>query len=358
MRINLQNKIKYFDGIILPSEVEILFKEKVANKDIAIAIRWLKKLDNYTVDITAEKIMKYINLRHLRTTNLKNQGKHTSIIDESLYILYANTPEQGIDEYKRFVKTKTKWFCDNITPEKCDNTSLKAYIKKYGDEEGRNKHNLYRELQRKVANTTIHYWIAKGYSEAEAKDAVSKRQSTFSLEKCIEKYGDEEGRKIWQNRQDRWMKTMSSKSEDEIVDIHRRKMSTGGGVSKESMKRCMKYISFIEGKYGVQYQYGNNEFSIKYSDTNRYFYDFTDTTYKIIIEYHGTKFHVSPKLSEDEKKLWRGLGKYSYEESLERDKHKKKTAEDNGFTVFEIWSDHTNVEVESIFKEIERIYHK
>ena len=43
-------------------------------------------------------------------------------------------------------------------------------------------------------------------SEDEAEKALSERQSTFSLEKCIERYGDEEGRKIWLERQEKWQK--------------------------------------------------------------------------------------------------------------------------------------------------------
>ena len=37
----------------------------------------------------------------------------------------------------------------------------------------------------------IEYWIKKGFSEEEAKMKVAERQRTFTLEKCIEKYGKE-----------------------------------------------------------------------------------------------------------------------------------------------------------------------
>ena len=35
----------------------------------------------------------------------------------------------------------------------------------------------------------IEFWLAKGYNEEEAKQLISESQKTFSLEKCIEKYG-------------------------------------------------------------------------------------------------------------------------------------------------------------------------
>jgi very-short-patch-repair endonuclease len=50
------------------------------------------------------------------------------------------------------------------------------------------------------------YWMNKGYTEEESKKIVSEKQSTFSLEKCIEKYGEKDGRKRWVDRQDKWNK--------------------------------------------------------------------------------------------------------------------------------------------------------
>jgi hypothetical protein len=38
-----------------------------------------------------------------------------------------------------------------------------------------------------TSNTTLEYYLNQGMNEDEAKLALRKRQSTFSLEKCIEK---------------------------------------------------------------------------------------------------------------------------------------------------------------------------
>lgn len=55
--------------------------------------------------------------------------------------------------------------------------------------------------------TTIQYWLKKTDGDLEkAKELLSKRQSTFSLEKCIEKYGEKEGKQRWLNRQEKWHK--------------------------------------------------------------------------------------------------------------------------------------------------------
>lgn len=47
-------------------------------------------------------------------------------------------------------------------------------------------------------HTRKEYWMAKGFSEEDAIQMVSERQSTFTLEKCIEKHGKVEGTKVWQ----------------------------------------------------------------------------------------------------------------------------------------------------------------
>ena len=70
-----------------------------------------------------------------------------------------------------------------------------------------------REARRKADEnrshtTQIDYWLNKGYSEQEAKEKLSERQKTFSKKICIEKYGKEEGLKIWKERQAKWMKSM------------------------------------------------------------------------------------------------------------------------------------------------------
>ena len=81
-------------------------------------------------------------------------------------------------------------------------------FKKYDgmtDEEKEKQIREYRQTDRDDRNTNqIKYWIKKGYSEEEAKQKVSERQSTFTLEKCIAKYGEEEGIRRYTERQTKW----------------------------------------------------------------------------------------------------------------------------------------------------------
>jgi hypothetical protein len=51
------------------------------------------------------------------------------------------------------------------------------------------------------------YWIGKGYSEEESIKIISNKQSTFSLKKCIDKYGEDDGKVVWKKRQEKWAKS-------------------------------------------------------------------------------------------------------------------------------------------------------
>lgn len=79
------------------------------------------------------------------------------------------------------------------------------------------------EKYQAYTNTQLQYWLDKGLSLDDAKKVLSERQSTFSLKKCIEKYGKSEGEKKFQERQDKWQKTLNSKSNDEIQKINESK---------------------------------------------------------------------------------------------------------------------------------------
>lgn len=54
----------------------------------------------------------------------------------------------------------------------------------------------------------VETYTNQGYSLEESNVMVSKRQSTFSYEKCIEKYGLEEGVGVFEARQAKWLKSL------------------------------------------------------------------------------------------------------------------------------------------------------
>lgn len=51
----------------------------------------------------------------------------------------------------------------------------------------------------------IEYYLSRGYSQYQSEQMLKESQQTFSLDKCIEKYGEEDGKKRWLERQEKWL---------------------------------------------------------------------------------------------------------------------------------------------------------
>jgi len=111
------------------------------------------------------------------------------------------------------------------------------------------------------------YFIKKGFDEDVAFTLLKQRQSTFTLEKCIAKYGEEEGLVVWTNRQLKWQKTLDSKSEKEKQDINSRKSTK---INYKTLWSC----SLNEDGYFYVLKINDNTFKIgitsKPSITQRY----------------------------------------------------------------------------------------
>lgn len=151
--------------------------------------------------------------------------------------------------------------------------SLQNLIEKYGKDIGEEKYKKFCSSAGK--NTKLSYYLSKGMSEEEAKDALKKRQTTFSLERCIEKYGEDEGRKRFEARQQKWQEALNSKSEEEKKEIRRKKgldkngNPHKGGITFDRLKHdktlskkdCFIYLLF--NKLNKKYKIGITTRKIK-----------------------------------------------------------------------------------------------
>lgn len=188
-------------------------------------------------------------------------------------------------------------------------------------------------------NTKIEYYLEKGMSEEQAEEALIERQTTFSLEKCIDKYGDEEGTKVWLERQTKWIKTMDDKSDEEKAEIYKRKILNSKSHSKVSMKLFDDIYDKIKDDFEKIY-YGNliNEYFIYDRDKKRYFlYDFVVKDTKKCIEFNGWYWHCKPSLYEAD---FYNMNKKMYAKEIwEFDAYKNNLIEKNGFEVLVVWED-------------------
>ena len=152
--------------------------------------------------------------------------------------------------------------------------------------------------------TQLKYWIARGYDEDEAREMLAERQRTFTLEKCIERYGEEEGKRIYEDRQIRWQNTLNSKPPEEIERINRAKMNFG------PQKKGYSLISqelFWEIHKAIKNDFKNIRFATLDPETNErsennnelhihcgnycYFLDFYIEDINVDIEFDGDRWH-------------------------------------------------------------------
>lgn len=91
----------------------------------------------------------------------------------------------------------------------------------------------------------LDYYLIRGMDEESAKEALRERQSTFTLEKCIERYGEESGFLIWEDRQIRWQNTLKNKCKEEIDIINSKKNYLDYTRFREKYSGC----SDIENRY-------------------------------------------------------------------------------------------------------------
>lgn len=134
----------------------------------------------------------------------------------------------------------------------------------------------------------IEYYLSRGYSQYQSEQMLKESQQTFSLDKCIEKYGEEDGKKRWQNRQEQWLKNYPKNNYSKI--------------SQTLFDDIMKNIKCLYNE--VYYATLNEEYTLK-TKNKVYKLDFYIKDNKKVIEFDGDYWHDQNKpgnKSRDEQK--------------------------------------------------------
>lgn len=164
--------------------------------------------------------------------------------------------------------------------------------------------------------TKLSYWLEKTNGNVEeAEKLLAQRQATFSLDKCIAKYGNEKGHEIWLNRQEKWQKNyrksnFSKVSQELFWQIFEKLDSSKHIFFAELGENKEKDLSGINHELVLRL----NESVIKP--------DFVDVEKRKIIEFDGEYWH---KVKNKD---------YSFEDT--RDAKKEKTIIDGGYSLLRI----------------------
>lgn len=181
-----------------------------------------------------------------------------------------------------------------LTPDEISKKIKALYTKSFVSMNANNNNHL-----------RLDYYISRGYSEEEAGRLLHDRQRTFTLDKCIKKYGQELGKKVFADRQEKWQNTLKSKSAEEIDRINRAKTKCSRflrSYSKISQKLFNQLYEKIKHSFTNVYfatlikdtptAYNNYEYEVLTEDNyHKYYLDFYIEDNNKIIEFDGDYWH-------------------------------------------------------------------
>lgn len=215
----------------------------------------------------------------------------------------------------------------------------KNFVKGDITEQTKKKAQQTRKEHPERQQTKIEYYLLKTDGDMEkAIEMLKERQAVGRLSKFIERYGEVEGKKRWEERQEKWMNTLNSKSPEEMADINRRKIWKKGcqsSLEKDIFENLHSHISELK-----QQLYLSNSFS------SWYVYDLY---YKNkIIEIHGDFWHGNPIKYKENDLMYGGK---TASEIWARDDDKIETAKKAGYEVKVVWESEYNNNKQQILKE-------
>lgn len=288
----------------------------IQNTNIKICIQCNQPFSGRRADskTCSRKCIAKINNLKRSTVKLKERLENITDPVKCLMCDYASTSLQShiqhhhnmsIAEYKDkfnvdntaiYHQSYTKFFSDKILGENNPahdhggkfSPYSKNFIKYDGMHDDEKEQNIA-SIVTKAGNTKdinethttrIEYYINKGMTREEAQDALSLRQTTFSLEKCIADHGEIEGLEVWKNRQEKWNKNFKKNNYSMISQKLFNQITDTVGMDRA---KTFKYAT--SGEYNF-----NNEQIIKLND-RVIKPDFYDTTTNKIIDFYGDYWH-------------------------------------------------------------------
>jgi len=139
----------------------------------------------------------------------------------------------------------------------------------------------------------LSYWTER-YGEEEGQRLYYDRQNTFNREKLIAKYGEEEGIRRWNERQEKWLASLEALPEEKKIEINAKKGFWKHSEPKTQLMDPDDPFNQIDTKlYVIEYQpLGYDKSFIKIGVTSKYLSQrFPSVTIKDVIKvYHADRF--------------------------------------------------------------------
>lgn len=284
----------------------LMYKYGLSKKEALLLI--LKKSKE-----RGEKIKDSLQKKFIKNNNFFKEKSHQS---KEYWIKKGYSEEEAIEK------------CAKIM----DNIHKKTSIKKLNNKE------LYKDIYK----NQIGYWIKRGYTQEESIEKVKERQRTFTLQSCIDKYGEEEGLKIFNDRQEKWSKKIEDMYKDgKFTKFCKEPFSRG------EMDLFENLLVFLD-EYKEKIRYGKNQFFRYFPKIGKTFsYDFVFG--KKIIEFNGDYWHCNPKFYN--KNYYHKYLQMFAEEIWKKDELRIMSILEEGFEVLVVWESEYNKNREQIIEK-------
>jgi len=218
----------------------------------------------------------------------------------------------------------------------------------------KNSHSVVHVVPRIHRLNTLDYWLYNGYDYETAcvMKKIQTDKSIQSKEEYKKKYGEKWEEKWDVMQEKRRIKTLKTISKNNGFKCN---------ASKQSLLYFLPLKCWIMKKYNISEDDiyigidGSKEFFLANSTQYYFRYDFTIRTKKIIIDYHGERFHPSKHIIPD-KEWYKWKSPYGISSTIQYniDIKRKIVAEELGFKYYVIWSyKEYDDEIKNVMKFIE-----
>ena len=264
----------------------------------------------------------------------KNKHPGTRNSRKLCELMFPNEPELMKKYYKEYMLSSN--------PFKNHDGSLSPFSKDFVGYKNLDDKEIERRIEEclqldKIGRTAnqVEYWTKRGLTILEAKKMVHQRQQTFSKERCVKKYGYEEGMKKWKERQERWQNTLNSKPYEEQLRILKAKIEKS---------KVIKPYSKIEHEFSSQLV------SDEYKNVAVTPYAIPDICvgWKII-DFFGDYYHCNPKKYKPD--YYNHSAKKTAQEIWDKDAERTSRLEHEGYIVKIVWESDYKANKEKVINE-------
>ena len=317
---NIEDKFKTFDDFLFFTQSNIK-NLNIENKNI------LYKIENIYLNLILDKSsISFSTLKYFISNKMDFQFKNILTIGYWKERGHEN-PEEIVDSVRMSPNKINYWIAKGFN-------EIDAKLKL---SEFQKKCSSQIDYSRRITNTNINYFLNKGHSLEDSKNMLSERQKTINFEKYVEKYGDEIGTKLYNQK---------IENRNNYFGCSKKGYSNISQELFDRIKDC-----YIDSD-NLFYATNNKEYSIKKSIGNGYWlFDFTDLVNNKIIEFQGDIFHANPKkYKHDETPHPFYLEKKS-SDIWKEDENKKNDAEKQNFKIHYVWYSEYLANKEKVFED-------